>query len=92
MGSIPHFTVANSFIIYLMDFVVAIAAVVMPAATRLQTQGKIPELREIFLKWPKIALSVTLMVGLFLLVLGLRFIAWWVGPEFERSAGRCCRS
>jgi O-antigen/teichoic acid export membrane protein len=88
VGSIPHFTVANSFIIYLMDFVIAIAAVVMPAATRLQTQGKIPELREIFLKWSKIAFSITMMVGLFLLVLGPRFIAWWVGPEFERSAGQ----
>jgi O-antigen/teichoic acid export membrane protein len=88
VGSIPHFTVANSFIIYLMDFVVAIAAVVMPAATRLQTQGKIPELREIFLKWSKIAFSITMMVGLFLLVLGPRFIAWWVGPEFEQSAGQ----
>jgi O-antigen/teichoic acid export membrane protein len=87
VGSIPHFTVANSFIIYLMDLVVAIAAVVMPTATRLQTQGKIPELREIFLKWSKIALSITMMVGLFLIVLGPRFIAWWVGPEFERSGG-----
>jgi O-antigen/teichoic acid export membrane protein len=87
VGSIPHFTVANSFIIYLMEFVVAIAAVVMPTATRLQTQGKILELKEIFLKWSKIALSLTMMAGLFLFVLGPRFIAWWVGPEFERSAG-----
>lgn len=87
VGMIPHFTVANSIIIYLMEFVIAIAAVVMPTATRLQTQGKIPELREIFLKWSKISLSLTLMAGLFLLVLGARFIAWWVGPEFERSAG-----
>lgn len=87
VGHIPHFTIANSFIIYLMEFVIAIAAVVMPTATRLQTHGKIPELREIFLKWSKIALSLTMMAGLFLLVLGPRFIAWWVGPEFERSAG-----
>jgi len=85
--SIPHFTVANSLIIYLMEFVVAIAAVVMPTATHLQTLGKLGELREIFLKWSKIALSLTLMAGLFLFVLGPRFIAWWVGPEFERSAG-----
>jgi len=88
VGKIPHFTIANSFIIYLMEFVVAIAAVVMPAATRLQTQGKGAELREIFLKWSKIAFSLTLMAGLFLLVLGPRFIAWWVGPEFEQSAGQ----
>ena len=88
VGKIPHFTIANSFIIYLMEFVVAIAAVVMPTATRLQTQGNMGELREIFLKWSKIAFSLTLMAGLFLLVLGPRFIAWWVGPEFERSAGQ----
>lgn len=87
VGAIPHFTIANSLIIYLMDFVIAIAAVVMPTATRLQSQGKLPELREIFLKWSKIALSITMMVGLFLLVLGPRFIAWWVGPEFEGPAG-----
>lgn len=88
VGQIPHFTIANSFIIYLMEFVVAIAAVVMPAATHLQTQGNMGELREIFLKWSKIALSLTMVAGLFLLVLGPRFVAWWVGPEFERSAGQ----
>jgi O-antigen/teichoic acid export membrane protein len=88
VSSIPHFTVANSFIVYLMEFIIAIAAVVMPAATRLQTQGKTADLREIFLKWSKIALSVTIMAGLFLIVLGPRFIAWWVGPQFEQSAGQ----
>ena len=88
VGNIPYFTIANSLIIYLMEFVVAIAAVVMPTATRLQTEGKIAELREIFLKWSKIALSLTIMGGLFLLVLGPRFIAFWVGPEFEHSAGQ----
>jgi O-antigen/teichoic acid export membrane protein len=88
VGSIPYFTVANSFIIYLMDFLLSIAAVVMPAATRLQTQGKQDELREIFLKWSKIALSLTLAAGLFLMVLGPRFIAWWVDPSFEQPAGQ----
>jgi len=88
VGSIPYFTVANSFIIYLMEFLISIAAVVMPTATRLQTQGKQAELREIFLKWSKIALSLTLAAGLFLMVLGPRFIAWWVDPSFERPAGQ----
>lgn len=88
VGSIPYFTVANSFIIYLMDFLLSIAAVVMPAATRLQTQGKQGELREIFLKWSKIALTLTLAAGLFLMVLGPRFIAWWVDPSFEQPAGQ----
>jgi O-antigen/teichoic acid export membrane protein len=88
VGSIPHFTVANSFLIYLMEFLVSIAAVVMPMATRLQTQGKHAELQAIFLKWSKIALSLTMAAGLFLIVLGPRFIAWWIDPTYERPAGQ----
>ena len=88
VGSIPYFTVANSFLIYLMEFIIAIAAVVMPTATRLKTQGRTAELREVFLKWSKIALSLTMAAGLFLIVLGPRFIAWWIDPAFERPAGQ----
>ncbi len=88
VSAIPYFTVANNFVIYLMEFVLAIAAVVMPAATRLKTQGRAAELRATFLKWSKIALSVTLMAGLFLIVLGPRFIAWWIDPRYERPAGQ----
>jgi len=88
VGSIPYFTVANSFLIYLMEFIIAIAAVVMPAATRLKAQGRATELRDVFLKWSKIALSLSLMVGLFLIVLGPRFIAWWIDPAFEVPAGQ----
>ncbi len=71
-----------------MEFLIAIAAVVMPAATRLQAQGKHAELREIFLRWSKIALSLTLAAGIFLIVMGPRFIAWWVDPTFEQPAGQ----
>jgi O-antigen/teichoic acid export membrane protein len=88
VSSIAYFTVANSFILYLMEFVIAIAAVVMPLATRLKTQGRARELRETFLTWSKIALSLTMMAGLFLIVLGPRFIAWWIDPAFEKPAGQ----
>jgi len=88
VSSIPYFTVANSFLLYLMEFIIAIAAVVMPMATRLKTQGRELELRETFLKWSKIALSLTMMAGLFLIILGPRFIAWWIDPAFEAPAGQ----
>ena len=84
---IPFYTVANSFLVYLIGFIVAIAAVLMPMATKLKTEGQTKELREIFLKWSKISFSLTLLPGLFLLVLGPRFIAWWISPSFERPAG-----
>jgi O-antigen/teichoic acid export membrane protein len=89
--SIPYFTIANSFVIYLMEFVIAIGAVVMPMATRLKTQQRSPELRQVFLKWSKIAVSLTMLAGLFLIILGPRFIAWWIGPSYEVPSGQVLR-
>ena len=40
VGSIPFYAVANSLIVYLMDFVIAIAAVVSPMATKLARRGE----------------------------------------------------
>jgi O-antigen/teichoic acid export membrane protein len=89
--SIPYFTVANSFIVYMMDFIVAIAAVVMPAATRLKAQNRMPELRDVFLKWSRIALALTIAAGAGLAVIGPRFIAWWIDPSFEGPSGDVLR-
>jgi O-antigen/teichoic acid export membrane protein len=87
VGAIPFYAVANSLVVYLMDFTIAIAAVVSPMATKLNTEHRLDELRTVFLKWSKVSLSMSLMAGLFLIVLGPRFIAWWIGPEFEQPAG-----
>src|SRR5205823_641759 len=84
---IPFYTVANSLIVYLMDFLLAIAAVVSPMATKLNTAERDEELRHMFLKWSKVALSLTIMAALFLIILGPRFIGWWIGPDFERPSG-----
>jgi O-antigen/teichoic acid export membrane protein len=87
VASIPFYVVANGLIVYLMEFVIAIAAVVSPMATSLATSGRRDELREMFLRWSKVALSLTIMAGLFLIVLGPRFIGWWIDPAYERDAG-----
>jgi O-antigen/teichoic acid export membrane protein len=87
VSAIPFYTVANSFIIYLMDFIVGIAAVVSPMATKLKTEGRLEPLADIFLKWSKVALSLTIAAGLFLIVLGPRFMGWWIDPSFEQPAG-----
>ena len=87
VGVIPFYTVANSLIVYLIDFMAAIAAVVAPMATKLNAQGRAAELTDIFLKWSKVSLSLSLAAGLFLIVLGPRFVAWWIGPEFEGPSG-----
>jgi len=88
VGAVPFYVVANSLIVYLMEFVLAIAAVAAPTATRLHAEGKHDELREMFLKWSKVALSLSLMAGLFLIVLGPAFLAQWIDPSFEQPAGQ----
>jgi O-antigen/teichoic acid export membrane protein len=87
VNQIPFYSVANSFLVYLIEFVLAIAAVVMPMATKLKTEDRTLELREMFLKWSKICYSITLFFGLFLIILGPRFIGWWISPSFEGPAG-----
>jgi O-antigen/teichoic acid export membrane protein len=87
VAAIPFYAVANSLVVYLMDFMAAIAAVVAPMATKLNTEGRRAELTDIFLKWSKVSLSLSLAAGLFLIVLGPRFLAWWIGPEFEGPSG-----
>jgi O-antigen/teichoic acid export membrane protein len=88
VGAVPFYVVANSLIVYLMEFVIAIAAVVLPMATKLSTEGRVDELREIFLKWSKVALSLTILAGLFLIVFGPRFLGRWIDPSFEEPGGQ----
>jgi O-antigen/teichoic acid export membrane protein len=88
VASIPYYVVANSLIVYVMDFVIAIAAVVSPMATKLHISGGMDQLREMFLKWSKVALSLTLMAGLFLIVLGPSFIGVWIDPSYEGPSGQ----
>lgn len=85
---IPLFTVAASLAVYLMEFVIGIGSVVMPMAAALQAKGDLGQVRELFLKWSKITVSLTFAACLFLIVLGPRFLAWWIGPQFEVPAGR----
>lgn len=84
---VPFFAIANSLAVYLMGFVVSIAAVVMPTATRLEAEGRGDALRQMFLKWSKHTVSLTLVAVLFLLVCGQPFLAMWINPAFaHRSA------
>jgi O-antigen/teichoic acid export membrane protein len=87
VAAIPAYAIANSLVVYLVDFVIGIAAVVSPMATTMVSANRTDELRDLFLKWSKVALSLTVAAGAFLIVLGPRFIAWWIGPEYEATAG-----
>jgi len=83
-----QFDIGNKFFEPLTSLVVAVSAVILPAATRLHAIGQQHELRDLFLKWSKICLSIVLLVGLYLLVLGPDFLGAWAGERFAGPAGR----
>ncbi len=80
-NAVNEYARANTFLIYLIELMIGVGGVVMPMASKLQAQGKLRELEEIFLKWSKITLSLGLLVGLYLLVFGPEFVAWWMHDE-----------
>lgn len=87
-AQVTEFDMGNKFFDPLTNLLIAVAGVVMPMATRLKTTGDLRELRDVFLKWSKISLSIVLLIGLYLLMLGPEFLGWWVGPEFAEPSGR----
>jgi hypothetical protein len=60
---------------------------VSPVATKLKAEGREADLEGMFLKWSKVALSIGIMAGVFLMVLGPAFIGWWIDPSFARPSG-----
>jgi O-antigen/teichoic acid export membrane protein len=85
------FDVGNKFFDPLMQFLIGIGAVIMPAATRLKTSGDTGELRAVFLRWSKFSLALVLLVGIYLLVLGPAFLGWWMGEEYSARSGGVLR-
>jgi len=88
---ITDFDFGNKFFLPLANLMFGIGAVIMPTATALKASGEERALEHVFLKWSKISLSVVLPIGLYLTVLGPRFLAAWVGPEYEATSGPVTR-
>jgi O-antigen/teichoic acid export membrane protein len=90
-AQIPVFAVGNNLIMYLMQFLIGIAAVVYPLATTLKEKGKMEELRAVVLKWSKLAIALSWCAGLYLVVFGKDFLARWVGDEIAGPGSEVLR-
>jgi O-antigen/teichoic acid export membrane protein len=80
---VTDFDIGNKFFEPLVGVMIAVASVVLPTSTRLDTQGRRSELSGVFLKWSKVCVSIALLVGTYLLVLGPRFLVVWIEPRYE---------
>ncbi|QDV09657.1 Polysaccharide biosynthesis protein [Planctomycetes bacterium Poly30] len=86
-AAIADYDFGNKFFEYLIALVLGIGMVVMPYATRLRAEGDSSDLGGVFLKYSKMALSLSLCVGLYLLVLGPEFLAWWLQDQYHPRSG-----
>ena len=77
----------NKFFEHMIALVLGIGMVVMPTATKMKAKGDITALGVVLFKWSKVALSLALCVGLYLLVLGPEFLHWWLGKDYEPRSG-----
>lgn len=82
MAAVSVYSVANTLALYLSRLISGVAEPLMPQATRLRREGKDAELEILFLKWSKVSMSIALLIGLFLTVMGPAFVSLWINPEF----------
>ncbi|MAG57624.1 MAG: hypothetical protein CMJ83_15130 [Planctomycetes bacterium] len=79
-----HYEAANKPMVMFIEFLVAIGAVAMPKVAQLLVSQDMVGIRAIYLQWTKVAFSLTLMAGLYLLVLGPEFLGAWMDEESYR--------
>ncbi|MDE0892421.1 MAG: polysaccharide biosynthesis C-terminal domain-containing protein, partial [Planctomycetota bacterium] len=90
-ADVTNFDIGNKFFEPLVAVMIAVASVVLPTSTRMAAQGRREELSGVFMKWSKVCVSISLLVGTYLLILGPNFLSAWVGPDYVDEPGDVLR-
>ena len=88
VAQIPFFAAGARLAGALSAFSMAMAAVVMPAATKLHARGETRELAAFVVTWTRFAFILAGIAVAVLAAIGPSFIGWWLGPEFIGPAGQ----
>lgn len=91
MAAVSVYAVGNTLALYLSRLVNGVAEPLMPMATRMRQNGEDSALRDLFMKWSKLTMSIALLIGLYLIVLGPEFVSWWINPEFGEQVADILR-
>ncbi len=86
--AVTTYALGNKIFDPFINLLLAIGMVVMPMATQLAATGAVDQVREVLLKWSKVAATLVLMLGVYLVVLGPEFLAWWFGGDYVPESGR----
>ena len=88
VASITYFAVAGSLVNYLKSFISAMAVVLNPISSSLETTNNMRAIERLVITSSKAAVLVGLPVCIGFIVLGERFITIWMGPEFGPTSGQ----
>lgn len=86
-GDVAVYGMANKVFDPLINLLLAIGMVVMPAAAAMSARKESGALRDLLFKWSKVATFMVLTLGSYLLVFGPEFLDWWLGDEYDPAAG-----
>ena len=84
---VKTYAIGNKIFDPFINLLLAIGMVVMPMATQLAAQERGGEVRDVFLKWSKVAASLVFLLGGYLVIVGPEFLSWWIGEPYDPESG-----
>ncbi len=87
-GAVTTYALGNKIFDPFINLLLAIGMVVMPIASQLAATGSTAQARDVLLKWTKVASTLVLLLGTYLLILGPEFLAWWFADDYVPQCGR----
>jgi O-antigen/teichoic acid export membrane protein len=85
---IAYFAIGATLTGYARNVINAIAQNIAPRAAALEARGAVGELRNVALRFSRIASLVLMTLGVTFLIRGATFIGLWMGPEYAGPSGR----
>lgn len=82
---ITPFTVGSRLVSYMRPIITALVSPLLPRMSRLDSQGRDKELREIFTNVTRLSALVSLAIGALLILHGRTLLLLWVGPRYVSS-------
>lgn len=84
---VTHYAYGNKIFEQFLAVILAIGMVAMPMASDMYAKKNFAGLRDVYLKWSKIAATLVLLMGCYLLVLGPEFLAIWFQDDYHPAMG-----
>ena len=84
---VTNYAYGNKIFEQFLALILAIGMVAMPMASDMYAKKNAAGLRDVYLKWSKIAATIVLLMGGYLLVLGPEFLSVWFQDDYHPAMG-----